>query len=179
MPCHTSSIQVCRSTCLVKCKHRVKFMVGKKNNNTIFFECLSAETKWTKQGHTHTPVWRWTLCKSAVSVGHFTPDGFRHQTCLKLNPTWAINRRFKEKKNKKKRKNRYECVRCSCDVTNVDTLDLMLVQPLSRNRDSQPAGNREMFQSTSSSHPSFMSFGCHRVSLSVPFFFPLSSGVTF
>lgn len=66
MPCHTLSIQVCRSTCFVKCKHMLKgteITVRSEHSEKLeisLFECMQSET----QPHSH--IYR---TQSTVRVG--------------------------------------------------------------------------------------------------------------
>lgn len=68
MPCHTLSIQVCRSTCFVKCKHAQKFLPSKWTQSktqkysrtcsrwsTVQVGCARG-TFWTSENLTFTDV---------------------------------------------------------------------------------------------------------------------------
>lgn len=69
MPCHTLSIQVCRSTCFVKCKHaRLKVQILQFAQNTLrrkkkkYWNLLSLKRKTQPHSNTY-------CTKSSVQVG--------------------------------------------------------------------------------------------------------------
>lgn len=59
MPCHTLSIQVCRSTCFVKCKHNYSLLwtYWKKKKREVFLFSNAQNTT------TYTPVAGEAVCK--------------------------------------------------------------------------------------------------------------------